>query len=75
MNETASKPLSQRARIWWTTAVILIVITYGLPVAVAFSTNAVTLVFIIPAALGCLALGILIWGIAVIKDARRQGML
>ena len=56
-------------------AVVLVVIAYGLLLAVAFTTDAVTLVFIIPAALGCLALGILIWGVAVIKDARRKGML
>ena len=56
-------------------AVVFVVIAYGLLLAVAFTTDAVKLVFLIPAAMGCLGLGILIWGVAVLKDARRKGML
>ena len=66
---------STRGRIMAVVATLLIVVSYVFSLFVAFVYDAVWLTVLIPAALGSLALGALIWLLAVVREAKRKGVL
>ena len=70
-----SQPVSRRGKQFGVIATVLIILTYVLLGIAAFSDDAVLLVVVIPAGLGCLVLGAGIWLTAVIREARRKGVL
>ena len=61
----------RRARI----ATLSIVGAYVFMLTAAIVDDAVWLTVLIPAGLGCLALGVLIWTVAVIREAKSKGVL
>ena len=56
-------------------ATLLIVLSYVFSLLVAFTHSAVLLTVLIPGALGCLALGALIWVMAVLREVKDKGVL